>query len=452
MDLRIVMTPVLNGRRSTESLPGRPSTGFLILIAIFIPLAICALYPLTVNGQTVDSGQVLTLEQAVDIALRSQPSISAAKSTVRSKEATIGQARANYFPEITGSASYNKNSPASSGASSGKYDQYSSGVGLNQMLFDFGRTPTQVQINKLNTQSSEYDLSNTENSVVFDVKQAFYSVLQAQRNRNVVNETVKQFQQHLEQARGFYDVGIKSKIDVTKAEVDLGNARLNQIKAENQVRLSRVTLNRVMGVSDAPDYALEDNLLYSKFNLSLDEALAKVYAQRPDLQALIKRKEAAKEAVSLARKGYFPTLSGSAGYNYNGTEFPLNNGWNYGVSLSMPVFSGFETRYKVAEAQANYDTVSANEQTLRLTIFSDVQQAFLSLHQAEQSITAAELTVRQARENVDLANGRYQAGVGSPLEVTDALVNLNNAQLAYTQALTEYKIAQASIEKVTGVR
>jgi len=398
---------------------------------------------------------MLTLQRAIDIALKNQPSILAGQSTVKANEATIGQARANYYPQITASGSYSKTSPATSStgiSATGKYDQYSNSVGLSQTIFDFGKTPTQVRINSLNTESSRFDLDSTLNTVVFNVKQAFYNVLQAQRNSDVAGESVKQFQQHLDQARGFYGVGTKSKIDVTKAEVDLSNARLNLIKAENQVRLSRVTLNTAMGIPDVPDYNLEDNLSYRKYGLPFEEALSTVYAKRPDLRSLEKKKEAAKESISLARKGYFPVLSGNANYAYSNDDFPLNNSWNYGVSISIPLFSGFDTRYRVAQAQANYDTISANEQSLRLDIYSQIQQGYLTLREAEERIGASELTVRQATENVELATGRYRAGVGSPLEITDALVGLNNAKVAYTQALTDYKNAQAGIEKAIGVR
>jgi outer membrane protein len=417
--------------------------------------------PLSVSGEVITAGETLTLQRAIEIALKNQPSIMAGQSTVKANEATIGQARANYYPQLTASGSYNKISPVASGTGTGttsKYDQYSSSVGLSQTIFDFGKTPTQVRINSLNTESSRFDLDNTLNNVVFNVKQAFYNVLQAQRNRDVAGESVKQFQQHLDQAQGFYGVGTKSKIDVTKAEVDLSNARLNLIKAENQVKLSLVTLNSAMGISIFPAYNLEDNLFYTKYGLSFEEALSTVYNKRPDLQSLLKKKEAAKSSIDLARKGYFPVLSGNANYAYSGTNssggtgFPLNNSWNYGVNISIPIFSGFDTKYKVAQAQANYDTISANEQSLRLDVYSQLQQAYLSLRQADESIITSEVAVRQAKENVELASGRYQAGVGSPLEVTDALVSLNNAQVAYTQALTDYKNAQASIEKAIGVR
>lgn len=440
-----------------ETKAGRAWKFFLklrVLCPVF--LSFCFFLPFSVSGEVIAAGETLTLQRALDIALKNQPSILVGQSIVRANEATIGQARANYYPQITASGSYSKVSPATSGtgtSAANKYDQYSSSVGLSQTIFDFGKTPTQVRINSLNTESSRFDLDNTLNTVVFNVKQAFYNILQAQRNRDVAVESVKQFQQHLDQAQGFYSVGTKAKIDVTKAEVDLSNARLNLIKAENQIRLSRVILNNAMGIPDVPDYSLQDNLSYTKYGLSFEEALSTVYNKRPDLQSLIKKKEAAKSSIDLARKGYFPVLSGSANYNYSGTDyFPLNNGWNYGVSISIPLFSGFETKYRVAQAQANYDAVSANEQSLRLDVYSQVQQGYLTLREAEERISTSELTVRQATENVELATGRYRAGVGSPLEITDALVGLNNAKVAYTQALTDYKNAQAGIEKAIGVR
>ncbi|MBA4390595.1 MAG: TolC family protein [Syntrophus sp. (in: bacteria)] len=428
-------------------------------VMLMASVLFCFLAPFPALAEGITAGEELTLQRAVDIALKNQPSILASQSSIRANEARVGQARASYYPQLDASGSYSKVSPATSSTSTGtssgnidRYDQYTSSVGLKQMIFDFGKTPTQVNISKLNAESSRFDLSNTRDVAILNVKQAYHNVLQARRLRDVARESVKQFQEHLEQARGFYRVGTKSKIDVTKAEVDLSNAQLNLIKAENQVKLSLVTLNSAMGIADAPQYSLQDNLFYVKYDLSLEEAASKAYNQRPDLQSLIKKKEASKASVDLARKGYFPILSGSANYNYTNTSFPLNEGWNYGLNLSIPLFSGFQTKYQVAEAQANHDTVSANEQSLRLDIYSQIQQAYLSLREADERIGTSELTVRQAKENVELATGRYRAGVGSPLEVTDALVGLNNAQVAYTQALTDYKNSQASIEKAIGVK
>jgi outer membrane protein len=343
-------------------------------------------------------------------------------------------------------------SGGSSVTSSGSNESYGASVGLTQTILDFGKASTQVRISRLNTQSARFDLSNTQEAVVLNVKQAYYNTLQALRNREVVKHAVEQFQSHLEQARGFYEVGTRAKFDVTKAEVDLSNARVTLINAENQVKLNYVTLRNAMGVSDTPDSPLEDNLIYSKYPLSFEEAVQKAYVQRPDLQSVAKRREASRESINLARKGFLPVLNGNAQYIYGGSEFPLNDNWSYGLNLSVPIFSGFLTKSQVAEAQANYRAASANEESLRLDIYSQVNQSYLTLRAAEERISAADWGVRQAKENVDLATGRYEAGVGGPLEVTDAIVAQGNADVAYTAALTDYKNAQAAIEKAIGER
>jgi outer membrane protein TolC len=166
----------------------------------------------------------------------------------------------------------------------------------------------------------------------------------------------------------------------------------------------------------------------------------------------MRRRQSSRESINLARKGYFPVVNGNATYQYTGTDFPLSDGWSYGLNLTAPIFNGFLTKYQVAEAHANYDTASATERALRLSIYSQVQQGYLLLRQAKESIATSEIAVRQAKENVDLALGRYQAGVGSPIEVTDALTALANVEVAYVSALTDYKNAQAGIEVAIGVR
>lgn len=304
----------------------------------------------------------------------------------------------------------------------------------------------------MNAQSSRYTLTATGNTVVLNVKQAYYNALQADRNLNTARQAVKQLQDHLDQARSLFQIGTKTRFDVTQAEVNLSNAQLTLIQAENQVSLTRLTLNSAMAITDAPAYRLEDLLLYTKFELSPGEALSTAYERRPDLLALIKTRQAANQSLALAREGYLPQLNASANYYYTGTDFPLEKGWSYGLNLSIPIFSGFLTRYQVQQAQANYEVTSANERTLRLTIFTQVQQDYLTLRTAAESIATAAVAVRQAKDNVELATGRYQAGVGIALDVIDAIVTQGNAEVAYTQALANYKNAQASIENDMGVR
>jgi outer membrane protein TolC len=158
--------------------------------------------------------------------------------------------------------------------------------------------------------------------------------------------------------------------------------------------------------------------------------------------------------ISLARSGYYPVLSGNASYNWaaENKASPLEEGWSAGVVLTVPLFNGFLTSHQVAEAKSNLYVLKANEEFLRQQIMFEVRQAYLNLQAAEASISTAGLAAEQAKENMDLANGRYAAGVGSPVEVSDAFATYVTAQANHTGALSNYKIAQANIEKAMGAR
>ena len=416
----------------------------ILLLVLIIPFEAGA-------EEVIKKGEMLNLQRCIEIAIKRHPNIIAAMSTADVNRSRVGQAQANYYPQLNWSSGYSKYSPVSR-TTSRSFDEYTSSATLKQNIYDFGKTATQVDIQKLNLDSSRSDIENVAEQLILNVKQAYYGLLQTKRNRDVALETVRQFAQHLEQARGFYEVGTKPKFDVTKAEVDLSNAKLNLIKAENALRIAKVNLNNALGLPEAPEYEIEDNLIFGKYEIPIEDAIKRAYENRPDLKSIITKKNAAESSIELARKGYYPTLSGNADYNWSGERFPLNHGWDVGVSVTFPIFSGFLTKYQVNEARSNLNVLKANEESLRQGIFLEVQQAYLNLHEAEERISTAEITVRQAEENLELAKGRYAAGVGNPIEVTDAMVAYSNAKTAYIHALYDHKVAQASLEKAMGVK
>ncbi len=406
----------------------------------------------------IKPGEVLGLERCIQIALFRQPSIIAAFYTAEANKSRVGEAQSNYFPQIGASGGYTRVKPifeSTSGAfinSPSAFDQYTSSITLSQNIYDFGKTSSQVKIQKLNLDSSLSDLDNSKDQIVLNVRQAYYNVIQASRNRAVVEEAVSQYRQHLDQARGFFEVGTKPRYDVITAEVNLSNAKLNLITADNALKIARVNLNNAIGVPDAPAYGIEDALVFNKYDITLDEALSRAMANRHDIQSSVFRTKAAEENISFAKTGYYPALTGNAAYNWEGNGFPLADGWNAGVVLTVPLFSGFLTKHQVTEAESNLNAAAANEALLRQNVVLEVQQSYLNLKQYEDSIATAGLAVRQATENLDIVNGRYAAGVGNPIEVTDAQVVYSNAKLTYIQALTNYNIAHASLVKAMGER
>jgi outer membrane protein len=414
-----------------------------------------SLLPIAEAKDLIGKGETLNLDRCISIALQVHPSIRAATGQFKATESRVGLARSEFYPQISLSSSYSRTEPmltasVNEGIADEAYDSYVNSISLSQNIYDFGRTSRQVKIEELNHYSSGMDLENVRTQVIFAVKQAYWELLRASRNRDVSREVVAQYQQHLDQARAFFEAGTKPKIDVTRAEVDLSSAKLSLLGAENAYRLAVVALNNAMGIPEAPDYTVTDELSFERVDVNLDDALQKAYSNRPDFRSIAIKKKSLEQSIELVRKGYYPFITGTAGYGWGGNSFPLDRGWNIGAQVTIPLFSGFSTGRQIAEAQANLEVLDANEALLKQTIYQDVKQAWLNLQEAADRIVTAELSTRQAKENLDQATGRYASGVSSPLEVTDALVSVSNAKTSYISALYDYKVAKASMEKAMG--
>jgi len=404
------------------------------------------------------AGKPLTLEQCTAIALKYHPSLRANQATIEASKARVEQALAAYYPQVNLNTTFNNSTSNYSAITrSGSnnwtfYDFYSAGPSLTQNLYDFGRTASNVTINRENVKANEEELAITRQGVTLNVKQAYFSVLQTLRLVLVAEETINQNKQRLEQARGFFQAGTRPKIEVTKAEVDLASAELNLIRAKNNYQVARVNLNNALGLRQGLDFAIEDVLDFKAYEIILEEILKLSLTQRPEIMQLKARQRGQEAAIKLAQASYYPTLTGNASYLYRGPEISdLYWDLSFGATLSIPLFSGFSSSNQVTEARSSLKNLRSQEENLKLNIRLEAEQAYLGLKEADERIRVTQKAVIHAQENYDLANGRYRVGVGSPLEVTDAEVSLTNARANHIQALYDYKVAQAKIEKAMGM-
>lgn len=398
-------------------------------------------------AELIAKGETLPLTKLLSIAVKKHPQILSAQGTVEAAKSRVGQAKAGYYPQLNLSAGMSRNA---SPLMPGQFNQYQSSLSLGQNIYDFNRVATRVDIQNLDLGAARANSENVDNNIILAVKQAYYERLRAQHSRDIRAEMVKQFEEQLARAKGFYEVGVKPIFDVTTAEVNLGNAKVNLVIAQNTLTIAIVNLNNAIGMPTAPSYELEDDISYQKAVLDLEELLKKAFLNRPDLQSLVRQKEAAQKTLTLAQKDYLPTVSGNASYGWSGQDMPLDRGWSVGINLNLNLFNGYLTKHQVAEALAAFEVSLAQEETLRQTIRLDVEQSLANLRAAEERIVTAETTVRQAAENLELAQGRYAAGVGTPLELTDAVVALGNARLIFSGAIYDRKEAEASLQRAVG--
>lgn len=409
------------------------------------------------EAPAIREGETLALSRCIEIALARHPDLAAYGYETESREAQAALARKEYFPKLDVTGGYTRYNPNDRNAADAytlipaeSYSYYSASATLTQNIYDFGKRETSVRIKDLSRDASLHDLENQRLTVIHSVREAYYELLRASRNREVQLEKTGKFEAHLRQARVFFEAGTKSRYDVTRAEVDLSNARLELTSAENDEMLARVSLNQVMGIPSPPPYRIVDNLAFERYEAVLDDSLAQALEARADLKSLAAQIEAAEREIDLARKEYFPSLSGKAAYSYDGSERPLSRGWNAGVSVSVNFFEGLATQNRIRDARARRNKLQAQMDAKRLEVRTEVQKAFLNLLKAEKSIADAALAVRQAEENLEIVTLKYSAGLSTPVEVSDATVGYSDAKRKHIQALYDYRKAQSAIEKATG--
>jgi outer membrane protein TolC len=397
----------------------------------------------------------LTLEDAIRIALENQPRINQARARVNAQEAVLGQEMSAYYPTVRFGQSYGSGADFEATAQ----QEASARLSFDYTLYNFGKREGAVQSERDALTATRFNYSATTNDVILGVKQAYYLYLAADALVRVREEAVKSRELLVNQARGFFEVGTRAKIDVARAEANLFSARADLIGAQNGVKIGLVNLKNAMGVDDLPGVpvAPADVTRTIMPTLTLDEARRVGYLTRPELKSFDSQRKAQDQRIATARRGHLPDLVfgadvGRDGAASVGRRFAWNSVWEIGVSLNIPIFDGLRTTNRVQEEMSNYEVIRAAEESQRQQIAQEVESSYFRTVEADERIKANDAALAAARENLELANGRYQVGVGTIIEVTDAQTTYTDAQTRYIQSVLDYKIAEAQLTRAMGER
>lgn len=403
---------------------------------------------------SVEKNIDMTLDKCIELALGNNPQINAAFHDILASDARIKQVWANYFPQLSWQTGYTKIKQLQLSDALGRnltFNYYILGqVTLQQMLYDFGVTQNQATIKRLDYEAYKTTLSATINDVIYQTKDAYYNLLFAFENRRVAEDTVKKFEMFYNQAKAFYEIGMNPKVDVTIAEVNLSNAKLQLIQADNAVNLAVAKLNNVMGVPFIDKYNVQERLKYQPVDVSFNQSVEIAREARPELKLAELKVESANQTMKLVKKSYFPTLSIKGQYQRGGKSWNSNYGYNIGGYLNFPTINGMLIKNEIKEARYLYDKEIANAKNTQNSIYLEIQNAFLTLEEKKNQMPVAILGVRQAKENYELSYGRYRVGEASPTELKDAQINYQQAQLTYYNALYQYNSSKAALEKAIG--
>lgn len=398
------------------------------------------------------SNAVLALDGALRIALACHPSIAQAEQQLAAATAQVYQARAAYWPQLGASAGASRSTSNTEGQpeTSKAENSFSGALSLNLLMYDFGKTPARVRQAYARQIVAGENLRAARSDVAYTVRSAFYALGNAGELEQVADDAVRQYQAHLDQVRAFQEVGRRTRYDRTKAEVDLGNAKLNLIKARNAVSDARVALNRSLGLAEEPGYRLQTDPFVVKAEADADVLMARARQHHPALQALRAQERAALAAVDEAIASLYPDLVLQAKFGEAGRHFPLTWNWSSALQSSVDLFTGRQQSWRIAEVTAQLRIARTQTTAREQQIYQDLKNALNQADSARQRLSLTDLLVQQAQEALELVDERYRLGAASVVDVTDAQVALTSARAERVKAKFDHLTATAQIAHTVG--
>lgn len=443
-----------------------------------------------IEQMSVEKNAVLNIKDCITIALQNSPKIKKARYNYGLARGNLGIAKSEYFPTLGVGTGYNITDNRNNRRSTNS-NIYSAEASINQLLFNFGKTNANIKMYNFDRVAALYEFEDMVLETIFGVKTNYYGVLAAKATLDVNRANVQINERNYQRTKAYFEEGIKSKIDLVNAEVYLSDSKVTLVESEKAYKNALVQLNNSMYIAFAPEYEIEntetfnfqnnyapvnlekidekkdlstppkdvnnafltsqvekinvlDNYKFKPFPYTFDESVNLAYKNRPDLKAYDATLKAMQESLKYTKREYLPEISASAGYGYR--DQYNTNSFNVGINLSSSVNIKGQ-KHKIDNAKIQVDLAQNEINQAKQDIYFEVQNLYINMVQLEKQIPLLAVKVKQTLENFELADGRYAVGLGDYIELQDAKVNYNNAQVSYVQTVYNYNVARANLER-----
>jgi TolC family type I secretion outer membrane protein len=414
-----------------------------------------------------DGGGTISLGEAISIALEENQDVLVAQRRVGEAQSALVEARAAFFPSFDAVARYQRidESPTfdvpipflnqTNEVSFLPTESYQAGFAAQQPLFTGGKLLNSYRVAGAGLRSREDDLEAVRNELIFRVKEAYYSILVAQKYADVAEQSVGLLDAHLRDVQRFLETGLVARVDLLRTEVQKADAEQQLNSAQNAVDLAKSAFNNLLDRSLDQPVQVEDVLQYVPRVISLEQGTQTALEQRPEIGALEAAVDMARRNVNIARSGYLPTLAAQGTYDWQkGTQLEILEEdwhWTVGISGSMSLWNWGTTRAQVAQAKSKLAQTELNLEKLHNGVALEVRQAFLKVGEAEKNVAVSEKAVASAQESYRTTKERYREGVGTNTDVLDAENALARAEANRYQALFDYNLGVARLDKAIGL-
>ncbi len=433
-------------------------------------LAIISLSVSSIIAASAQERMPLTVDDAVRIALENSPMLHASLMKTEAAQGKASETRAVRLPSVKLSGGYTRLNPITpfeftlpgSGQSfvisPSIVDNYTLKASLAQPLFTGFRLQGSENLAEFNAEATHQDYGKDRADLIFNTKSAYWGVLRAIEVKKSIDTSVAQVQAHVTDAENLLEQGLATTNDVLKLRVQLSNAELLQIQAGNGIRIGIVALNNLMNIPLETVIQPVSSLETVEHDTTAHSVLiATALAQRPEVKGMELRVRASEAGVTVAKSGWYPQISLFADYvtaKPNARIVPavelFRDTWDVGVNFSLDVWNWLTTSYQTSQATAQLAQTQDMLSTLKNGVALEVTQAYLDLHEAHDRIGVALTAVQQAEENYRTSYEKYREGLLLTSDLLDANSDLLRARVSHTQALVDYEIGLARLERSIG--
>lgn len=406
----------------------------------------------------------LDLEETIQRALLTNPSVKIAESQRKEAKADYSAAKSARGISISLNHSTGRNGYADNHILRDAFgnilsndkqigNTHSNSITASLPIFTGGELQGQIGQAKANYRSMLSAEEQAYNEMKETATTGYFNMLNATNMKALRQESVDRLQAHLDNVIAQYNVGIVARADVLRSEVELANAKQDYITASNEYDVAEATLNNIIGTPLNTTLKLKDSLQYVPYDNDMAYCLAYSEQHRPELKQAEYGVDAAEAALVVARSGHMPKVYASASNSWASESWPGddNEEWQVGVTASMNIFDSGVTWSKIHAAQEALVQAKESQRQIKDNVELEVRTDYLSMREAEKRITTAQVAVASAEEDYHIAVVRYQAGVGTNIDVMDAQEALTQAKTNYYQALYNYNTSKAALNTSMGV-
>ncbi|MBE7711254.1 MAG: TolC family protein [Cyanobacteria bacterium SIG31] len=442
----------------------------------------------------------LSLEECVDYAIAHNPNLAVAEQHIKAAESGIGQQKASFAPRLTARVNYNHLANSGTRIANTHTDSIGFNAGISQLIWDFGKTTARINMAKYDTQSAQFDYDYDILNIVYNVKMNYYNVLRSLANLDIYEQNVRINTLNYERTKAMFDEGLKSKIDVVNAEVNLADSKIQLVDAQNSLATNVLALKNSMYYNESKHFVVqntenfgflkadykkkmqsldeikpsgfnlkknEDGLIMltsgiehndiiqdyelSPYKLTRQEAVDKALENRPDLKSNRMLAKVQEESLKAIKRSYAPELTADLTWGYTKNESTYSSPLQVGASMGLGSINPVGIHYQIKEGEAYLDIANHNVNIAKQDIYWEVQENYINMRQLERKIPLMSQKVKASLENFELADGRYSVGLNNYVELQDALASYNNAQLSFVEAVFEYNVARETLRNSMGI-